>query len=141
MLQVRRTPSGPSNSASRNDGGGIIPRRKHGRSAIWRLLYQDESRLEYGRRFWRDPAKRERLLSHWLDARHPYSDRLRERWLPLVDRVLRPQPGHDDSLDAALQCEGVSLRVVVKEIPPVFGSFFMTQDRQRGPSIAWGGRW
>ena len=96
-----------------------------------RLLYQDESRLEYGRRFWRDPAKRERLLRHWLDERHPYSDRLRERWLPLVDRVLRSDPDHDDALDAALQSEGSSLRVVVKEIPPVFVSFFTTTDRQR----------
>lgn len=96
-----------------------------------RLLYQDESRLEYGRRFWRDPAKRERLLRHWLDERHPYSDRLRERWLPLVDHVLRSEPDHDDLLDAALQSEGVSLRAVVKEIPPVFGTFFATTDRRR----------
>ena len=49
-----------------------------------RLLYQDESRLEYGRRFWCDPVKRERLLRHWLDERHPYSGRFRERWLPLA---------------------------------------------------------
>jgi hypothetical protein len=95
-----------------------------------RLLYQDESRLEYGRRFWRDPAKRERLLQHWLDERHPYSDRLRRRWLPLVDRVLQSEPDQDDSLDAALQSEGSSLRAVVKEIPPVFGSFF-TATNQR----------
>lgn len=96
-----------------------------------RLLYQDEARLEYGRRFWRDASKRERLLRHWLDERHPYSDRFRERWLPLVDRVLRSQPDHDDALDAALQSEGVSLRVVVREIPPVFGAFFTAMDRQR----------
>lgn len=96
-----------------------------------RLLYQDESRLEYGRRFWRDPLKRERLLRHWLDERHPYSDRFRERWLPLVDRVLRAQPGNDDSLDAALQSEGLSLRAVVKEIPPVFGAFFAAPDQER----------
>ena len=104
---------------------------EHSRSAMRRLLYQDESRLEYGRRFWLDPAKRERLLNHWLDERHPYSDRFRERWLPLVDRVLRSQPGHDDSLDAALQAEGVSLRAVVKEIPPVFGAFFTATDGLR----------
>lgn len=93
-----------------------------------RLLYQDESRLEYGRRFWRDPSKRECLLRHWLDDRHPYSTRLRERWLPQVDRVLRGLPDQDDLLDAALQAEGSSLRVVVKEIPPVFGAFFKTTD-------------
>jgi hypothetical protein len=67
------------------------------------------------------------LLTHWLDARHPYSDRLRERWLPLVDRVLRSLPGDDDSLDEILRAEGSSLRAVVKEIPPVFGSFFTTR--------------
>lgn len=89
-----------------------------------RLTYQDEARLEYGRRFWRDPAKRARLLRHWLDERHPWSERFRERWLPIVDRVLRSAPGSDDTLDTELQSEGLSLRVVVKEIPPVFGSFF-----------------
>lgn len=94
-----------------------------------RLLYQDEARLEYGRLFWRDPVKRERLLRHWLDVRHPYSDRLRERWLPLVDRVLRSPPGGDDALDAALQAEGSSLRAVVREIPPVFGTFFTDPGR------------
>ncbi|MFM8283415.1 MAG: hypothetical protein ACKOCW_07620, partial [Planctomycetaceae bacterium] len=69
------------------------------------------------------------LLRHWLDERHPYSERFRERWLPLVDRVLQSLPEHDDLLDAALQAEGVSLRVVVKEIPPVFGSFFTPHRR------------
>lgn len=96
-----------------------------------RLLYQDEARLEYGRRFWRDPDKRERLLRHWLDERHPYAARLRDRWLPLVERVLRSRPGQDASLDAALQSEGVSLRAVVREIPPVFGSFFEATDQRR----------
>jgi hypothetical protein len=38
--------------------------------------------------------------------------------------VLQSPAGEDDSLDSALQAEGLSLRVVVKEIPPVFGSFF-----------------
>jgi hypothetical protein len=33
-------------------------------------------------------------------------------------------PDHDDLLDAALQAEGLSLRAVVREIPPVFGAFF-----------------
>lgn len=93
-----------------------------------------EARLEYGRRFWRDPVKRERLLRHWLDVRHPYSDRLRERWLPLVDRVLRSPPGGDDALDAALQAEGSSLRAVVREIPPVFGSFFNDPGHGRAAS-------
>ncbi len=77
------------------------------------------------------PHKREPLLRHGLDERHPYSARLRDHWLPLVDRVLRSEPDHDDSLDAALQSEGSSLRAVVKDIPPVFGSFFVATDRRR----------
>lgn len=89
-----------------------------------RLLYQDEARLEYGRLFWRDPARRARLLAHWQDERHPYRHRFMESWKTLVDRVLSASPRDDDSLDAALQAEGLSLRVVVKEIPPVFGSFW-----------------
>jgi len=89
-----------------------------------RLLYQDEARLEYGRRFWRDPARKERLLAHWLDARHPCRERFIERWKPLVERVLSTPTESDDALDATLQSEGLSLRVVVKEIPPVFGSFW-----------------
>ena len=93
-------------------------------SPMNRLLYQDEARLEYGRRFWRDPVRKASLLAHWLDARHPYRERFIERWKPLVDRVLSAPAGNDDALDAALQSEGVSLRVVVKEIPPVFGSFW-----------------
>ena len=44
--------------------------------------------------------------------------------MPLVDRVLSSSAEDDDALDAALQSEGFSLRVVVKEIPPVFGSFW-----------------
>lgn len=104
---------------------------KHGHPVMRRLLYQDESRLEYGRRLWRYPARRDALLRHWLDERHPYADRFRERWQPLVERVLRSQPEHDHALDAALQAEGCSLRAVVKEIPPVFGSFFRATDPDR----------
>lgn len=89
-----------------------------------RLLYQDEARLEYGRRFWRNPARKARLLEHWLDARHPYRERFMEKWRPLVERVLSASPDDDDELDSALQSEGYSLRVVAREIPPVFGSFW-----------------
>jgi hypothetical protein len=37
---------------------------------------------------------------------------------------VRSSTASDDALDAELQAEGLSLRVVVKEIPPVFGDFF-----------------
>lgn len=89
-----------------------------------RLLFDDEARLEYGRLFWRNPDRKARLLSHWQDPRHPYHSRFLEKWKPLVDRVLSARPEDDDALDVALQSEGLSLRVVVKEIPPVFGSFW-----------------
>lgn len=89
-----------------------------------RLIYQDEARLEYGRRFWRDPARKARLLAHWQDERHPYRERFMNRWFPWVDRVLSAPFGQDDELDAALQKEGQSLRAIVKEIPPLFGSFW-----------------
>ena len=89
-----------------------------------RLLYQDEARLEYGRLFWRNPEQRARLLAHWQDPRHPYRDRFVEKWKPVVDRVLSSSAKDDDALDIALQSEGLSLRVVTKEIPPVFGSFW-----------------
>ena len=89
-----------------------------------RLFYQDESRLEYGRMFWRKPERKARLLAHWQDVRLPNRDRFLEKRMPLVDRVLFASPQHDNELDAALQLEGLSLRVVVKEIPLVFGGFW-----------------
>lgn len=89
-----------------------------------RLLYQDEARLEYVRMFWADPRKRQRLLAHWLDPRHPFHERFLKQWRPIVERVLIANPAADDLLDRDLQAEGLSLRAVVREIPPVFGSFF-----------------
>jgi hypothetical protein len=74
--------------------------------------------------FWADPRKRQRLLDHWLDPRHPSHERFLERWRPIVARVLEANPAADDLLDRELQAAGLSLRVVVREIPPVFGSFF-----------------
>lgn len=89
-----------------------------------RLLYQDEARLEYGRLLWRTERGRERLLRHWIDERHPYRERFLGKWQPLVTRVLNTAPSDDDALDAELQRGGCSLRAVVREIPPVFGSFW-----------------
>jgi hypothetical protein len=96
-----------------------------------RLIYQDEARLEYNRRFWTDPVRRNRLLAHWMDERHPYRERFINRWKPWVDLVLAAHSEKDEQLDAELQQEGLSLRVVVKEIPPVFGSFW--KPWQDGP--------
>ena len=84
----------------------------------------DQARLEYARLLWRRPSAKQRLLNHWTDPRHPYRERFESEYRPLVERVLSASPAEDDALDLALRAEGKSLRVVVREIPPVFGSFY-----------------
>jgi hypothetical protein len=42
----------------------------------------------------------------------------------VVEEVLEADPAQDFELDAQLKSRGLSLRVVVREIPPVIGSFF-----------------
>ena len=84
----------------------------------------DQARLEYTRMLWRRPLSRQRLLAHWADERHPYAERFSLRFRPLVEQVLLASPADDDALDAALRDQGLSLRVIVREIPPVFGSFY-----------------
>ena len=41
-----------------------------------------------------------------------------------MERVLAASPKEDDALDSELRAAGRSLRTVVREIPPVFGSFY-----------------
>ena len=84
--------------------------------------YQDIARFEYGRRLWHLPKMRSRLVAHWTDPRHPYRDRFRA-WRPLIEEVLVSSLSEAD-LDHALRERGASLRSIVREIPPVFGSFF-----------------
>lgn len=93
-------------------------------SPRWPLLEHDQVRLEYGRLLWKRPSARERLLRHWQDARHPYRDRFLETYRPHVERLLASHADEDDALDAAFRLEGRSLRTIVREIPPVFGSFY-----------------
>ncbi len=88
------------------------------------LLPQDEARLEYGRLLWRRTHNRARLLKHWSDPRHPYAERFLAKWKPLVEMLLQSPSGNDARLDQTLRHQGLSLRVVVREIPPVFGSFY-----------------
>ena len=85
--------------------------------------YDDLARLEYGRMLWRNAEARERLLRHWMDPRHPY----RERFLANrdhIERVLMSDESASSVLDAELTDMGLTLRTVVREIPPVFGSFW-----------------
>jgi hypothetical protein len=84
--------------------------------------YDDEARFEYGRRMWRLPDMRARLLQHWTDASHPYRDRfLCQR--ELIEQVL-DSTGSPEELDRRLRERRTSLRCIAREIPPVFGSFF-----------------
>jgi hypothetical protein len=90
----------------------------------WPLLPHDQARLEYTRLLWRRPHCRERLLKHWTDPRHPYARQFSFRFRPFVERVLGSAPERDDELDRELRKDGLSLRAIVREIPPVFGSFY-----------------
>jgi len=87
------------------------------------ILYQDYAKLEYGRMLWKNPDSRARLLRHWTDPRHPHAERFKE-WRPEVEKLLESPKGSDDQLDAELRQRGLSLRVVVREIPSVFGDFY-----------------
>src|SRR5215468_4422059 len=83
--------------------------------------YQDIARFEYGRRMWRLPEMRARLIAHWTDRRHPYHDRfINQR--STIEEVLSSQAPAAE-LERALRERGTSLRCIAREIPPVFGSF------------------
>ena len=92
--------------------------------AVWGPYpnYYDIARFEYGRRFWKLPDMRARLLSHWTDPSHPYRDRFLEQ-RALIEEVLNSSSSPEE-LDRVLRVKGTSLRCVTREIPPVFGSFF-----------------
>jgi hypothetical protein len=84
--------------------------------------WSDVSRFVYGRRMWRLPEMRARLLAHWMDERHPYRDRFAAQ-RALIEEVLSSGTSVDQ-LDEKLRSRNTSLRCVAREIPPVFGSFF-----------------
>jgi hypothetical protein len=86
--------------------------------------YEDQARLEYGRLLWKRPAAKARLLSHWTDPKHPHAERFQRVYRQHVERLLASTPDSDVRLDAEFQAQGLSLRAVAREIPPVFGSFY-----------------
>jgi len=104
-------------------------------SVVWGpyASYDDIARFEYGRRMWRIPDMRRRLLANWLDERHPH----RERFLAqraLIEEVLasdEPVP----ILDQRLRERGTSLRCLAREIPVVFGLWFDETARSPGNSL------
>ena len=80
------------------------------------------ARFVYGRRLWRLPEMRARLLAHWRDPRHPYHERFQAHY-DLIEEVFTSEDSAE-RLDEALRQRQTSLRCVAREIPPVFGSFF-----------------
>jgi hypothetical protein len=84
--------------------------------------YQDIGRFEYGRRLWRLPEMRARLVAHWTDPRHPYCHRFAKQRQAIENLLSSEAPL--DELARRLRERGSSLRSLAREIPPVFGSFF-----------------
>ena len=84
----------------------------------------DWARLQYGRLLWKNAACRERLLRHWSDRRHPYHDRFLTKYRKWVEMLLESNPDENERIDQLLREHGHSLRTIMREIPPVFGSFF-----------------
>lgn len=87
------------------------------------LLLHDLARLEYGRILWKNPRIQTRLIAHWQDEKHPHHARFKENKMR-VQHLLESDPKDDDELNENLLKDGLSLRVLVREIPPVFGTFF-----------------
>ncbi len=114
----------PMNADSKHDGDA----RVWGDYPNW----DDVGRFVYGRRMWRLPDMRARLLAHWLDERHPHRERFLAR-RALVEEILASDASAE-RLDDQLRRRDTSLRCVAREIPPVFGSFFACPGPDLSPS-------
>jgi hypothetical protein len=84
--------------------------------------YQELARWEYARLLWKNPVARLRLLTHWQDPRHPHAERFAERQTRIIAALKSDLS--DEALDQQLRSEKLSLRVLMRKIPPVFGQFF-----------------
>jgi len=102
----------------------VQPNPTHNDAKVWGDYpnYDDIARFEYGRRLWKLPDMRARLLTHWLDERHPHRERFIEQRAAIENLLDSTMPVHE--LDNELRLHGTSLRCLAREIPPVFGSFF-----------------
>ncbi|MEK7676066.1 MAG: hypothetical protein AAB676_09565 [Verrucomicrobiota bacterium] len=87
------------------------------------ILYSDYAKLCYGRMLWKYPDMRARLLRHWTSPDHPHAERF-NKWRTEVEKLLESPKGSDAQLDEELRLRGLSLRVVIREIPSVFGDTF-----------------
>ena len=83
-------------------------------------VYKDIARFEYGRLLWKNPSVRQRMLAHWSESKHSYHHRFLENQ-ETIEEVLGSQSS-DVELDRDLRKRNLSLRAVVREIPPVFAS-------------------
>ncbi|MBX7158264.1 MAG: hypothetical protein K1X66_07755 [Verrucomicrobiae bacterium] len=90
--------------------------------------FEDQARLQYTRLLWRRQDFRERFLRHWTDERHPYRERFLEQQT-LIEEVLSYEARDDESLDQKLRKQGKSLRTMIREIPPVFGHFWVDSKK------------
>jgi hypothetical protein len=81
-------------------------------------VYKDIARFEYGRLLWKNPSVRQRMLAHWSDSKHPYHHRFLENQ-GTIEEVLGSLSS-DEELDRDLRKRNLSLRAVVREIPPKF---------------------
>jgi len=83
-------------------------------------VYRDIARFEYGRLLWRNPSVRQQLLAHWNNPEHPYKQRFLSNQA-LIEEALGSQSSEEE-LDETFRKRNLSLRVIAREIPPVFGS-------------------
>jgi hypothetical protein len=60
------------------------------------------------------------MFAHWSDSKHPYRHRFLENQ-ETIEEVLGSQSSNEE-LDRDLRKRNLSLRAVVREIPPVFAS-------------------
>jgi hypothetical protein len=84
--------------------------------------YHDVARLQYARLLWRNPETKRRLLAHWLNPDHPGRDRFVNKQ-GLLENLLSTDQS-DAVIDSELRQQGLSLRTLAREIPPVFGDSY-----------------
>ena len=60
------------------------------------------------------------MLAHWSDSKHPYHDRFLDNQ-ETIEELLASQSSAEE-VDRDLRKRHLSLRAVVREIPPVFAS-------------------
>ena len=86
------------------------------------MSQEDATRLHCSRVFWRSLKSRDMMLAHWNHPEHPSRDRWKN-YSAVIEEVLS-FVGDDSELDKSLRERKLSLRVVIREIPPIIGSIW-----------------